>query len=180
MKKKGISCLCLFFVAIAHAQIYKWTDGNGTVHYSDVPQPGAQKIDLPEVQTSTPSPPPAEEPPVKLAPKKAPFEYKSVEIVQPKNEETLRNNQGFVPVVVNITPELQKGNLMQLIYDGSPLGDPQPAKVFAINDSLRGTHTLAVQVLNADGEVAITSDPITFYMQRPRVGMVSGQAKAGP
>ena len=31
-------------VAAQSAVIYKWTDANGVVHYSDQPVPGAEKI----------------------------------------------------------------------------------------------------------------------------------------
>ncbi len=35
----------------------------------------------------------------------------------------------------------------------------------------RGSHTIAVQVVNTEGKVLITSDMVTIYMQQPRVGM---------
>ncbi|MGB5449739.1 MAG: DUF4124 domain-containing protein, partial [Woeseiaceae bacterium] len=30
----------------AHADAYKWTDADGVVHYSDRPEPGAERVDL--------------------------------------------------------------------------------------------------------------------------------------
>jgi hypothetical protein len=41
----------------AHAQIYKWTDANGTVHYSDQPQAGQNATAL-----ATPAAPPSPSP----------------------------------------------------------------------------------------------------------------------
>jgi hypothetical protein len=36
-----LKALLLLMLALpAHAQMYKWTDANGTVHYSDRPQDG--------------------------------------------------------------------------------------------------------------------------------------------
>lgn len=173
MTKQGILVFLAFFIITANAQIYKWTDSNGIVHFSDVPHSGAKEIILPNVQ-STPSkasPPPASE---EAAAEKPVLEYKNIGISQPKAEATIRNNQGFVPVIVETEPELMKGDLLQILFDGQEMGKPQNSKVFALDNVVRGSHTLAVQVMDKDGNILKTSETITIYMQRPRVGMVPG------
>lgn len=48
MFARELKILLLLIVALpAHAQLYKWTDANGTVHYSDRPQEGAAGKPLP-------------------------------------------------------------------------------------------------------------------------------------
>lgn len=172
--------ICGFFlllvIGIAAAEVYQWTDSKGNVHYSDVPHAGAKVIKLPALGTvSSPAgsvPIPASQAEKEPAPAESESEYKSIEIIQPRNEDTLRNNQGYVPVVVNTEPALKAGDKLQLLFDGQPLSKPQDAPVFALQNVLRGTHTIAVQIVNASGEVLNLSETVTIYMHRPTVGMV--------
>src|ERR1700760_4451974 len=54
----GLIALCLTGVAMA-ATVYKWTDANGTVHFSDQPQPGAERIVTKEPNTVPATPVPS-------------------------------------------------------------------------------------------------------------------------
>ncbi|KTD68034.1 MULTISPECIES: DUF4124 domain-containing protein [Legionella] len=163
-------------ICASYAQIYRWTDSQGNVHFSDTPHPGAEVITIPDAQSfssPTPSTAPTEpehgEHAVKLK-----HTYTKLAIAQPQTSTTIRNNQGFVAVTVEVEPDLFPGDKLQLIYDNGALGEPQRNPVFEVNGMYRGTHTLAVQILDADGNVIETSDPITIYVFRPRVGMVPG------
>lgn len=159
-------------IAPLHAQIYKWTDSDGNVHFSDKPHPGAEEVTLPEIQTfSSPTPSPSTSPTVAEAEDAVQDNY-TVDIVMPKDQETIRNNQGYVVVNVQISPELKKNDKVQLIFDGAPLGDPLPTTVFALRDIKRGSHTLKAELISAQGKVVDNSETVTFFMHRPRVGMV--------
>ena len=92
--------------------------------------------------------------------------------MQPEDQATIRNNQGYLPIIVQTEPELKAGDKVQVIFDGAPLGEPQATTVFALRDITRGSHTLAVKVMNAEGKELNTSESITVFIQRPRVGMV--------
>lgn len=175
MRKLGILLLLFIGLHAAQAQIYKWTDSDGNVHFSDQPHQGAEQVDLPEAQTFSP-PPPNQQGNNKgqTTPKTADTErgYKTLKISQPEDQATIRNNQGYVPVIVAIVPDLKSGDKLQILYDSEPLGEPKATTVFALNDVKRGSHTIAVQVLDEEGSVLNTSEPITIFMHRPRVGMV--------
>lgn len=55
MEVKCLTALVCALVALpAHAQLYKWTDANGKVHYSDRPQDGATAKEI-AVPRATPS-----------------------------------------------------------------------------------------------------------------------------
>lgn len=158
-----------------HAEIYKWTDSSGNVHFTDEPRPGAEQIELPPAQLfSSPPPPPQKPSPLPELTGDAP-KY-NIEIIEPKDQATIRNNQGYVSVMLHVTPELQEGDKLQMIFDGKALGEPQPSTVFALKDVNRGSHTLAAKLVNSAGKTVKTSDSITIFMQRPRVGMVPGTA----
>ncbi|KTD21269.1 DUF4124 domain-containing protein [Legionella londiniensis] len=174
MRRLFILISLMIFLPILHAEIYKWTDSEGNVHFSDKPHPGAEKIDLPPVQTFSPppTPPPAETMVNPEVAAKTP-DYE-IAISQPENDATIRNNQGSVSVALEIQPRLNPGDKVQIVFDGTPIGEPQTATVFQLSDINRGAHTLAAQIVGSDGKVISTSETITIYMHRPRVGMVPG------
>ncbi|MFC3907599.1 DUF4124 domain-containing protein [Legionella dresdenensis] len=166
----------LFLCQPVFGQIYQWTDSGGVVHFSDRPHPGAKEIELPQAQSNAPAaaPAPTDQPAEESAGKENDRGYNSLMISQPANESTIRNNQGYVPVVIAIEPELKPNDKLQLLYDGETIGAPQSTPVFQLNDVKRGSHTIAVQVIDGQGEVIQTSESITIFMHRPRVGMVPG------
>lgn len=174
--------LSIVFLSLAtcasYAQVYKWTDSQGVVHFSDKPHTGAVSIDNIESQSySASAPPPTEDTSteVKQEPQKK-VVYSKVAIVQPQDQVTIRNNQGYVVVTAEIVPNLQANHQVQVLLDGKPQGAPQTSLMFQLNGIYRGSHNLAVQVINSEGKVIKTSPQIVIYMQRPRVGMVKGSA----
>lgn len=181
MHKILSTLLWMLLTGSASAQIYKWVDSQGGVHFSDTPHEGATVITLPgEHNASPPSAPSNQASPEPLEEEKSTklaHNYNSIEIVQPQTGATIRNNQGFVSVTAHTEPELLRGDKLQLLYDNTLLGKPQRNRVFEVNGMYRGAHTLAVQVLDAQGQVIGSSDPISIYVFRPRVGMVPGTAK---
>lgn len=169
------SVFAVVMMSAAAQTIYKWTDAAGNVHFSDKPQSGAQQIQLPPVQTfSSPqeaTPLPSATPPVE----EAGAEYQSIQIVQPTNEATIRNNLGYVPIVVEVKPELKKDDKLQLIFDGKPLGSPQANTIFALNGIDRGMHTIAVNIVDSEGNVLSESAKIIFYLHRATVATAKGR-----
>lgn len=165
---------CLVLSA-SHADIFKWTDSQGNVHFSDTPRQGAVKLNLPETQSFS-APTPASPAPIEEASqpekggKKSEHVYTKISIEQPQNQETIRNNQGSIVVSVQVIPNLMRGDRVQLLLDGTAIGEPQPALQFSLNGVFRGSHTLAVQIVDKGGNAISTSDSITIFMFRPTVG----------
>lgn len=180
MKKGVFAVSCMLMICASYAQIFKWTDSQGIVHFSDTPHQGAQKVKIPEAQSFSPPVTPKNDVNDDLLAKKANEEHKysKVAITQPLNESTIRNNQGYVVVAVELDPPLFEGDMVQIVFDGAPMGDPQEKLLFQLNGIYRGEHKIAAQVLNAAGEIITTSNSITIFMHRPRVNMVHG-AKGG-
>ena len=175
-KSLSLFCICFMVFSAAHADIFKWTDSQGNVHFSDTPRQGAVRVDLPESQSfSAPTPastPNEEASQPEKAEKKEKHVYTNVSIEQPQNEETIRNNQGSIVVSVQVVPNLFRGDKVQLLLDGTAIGEPQPALQFTLNGVFRGSHTLAAQVVDKNGNAISTSDSITVFMFRPTVGRV--------
>lgn len=184
MKRYMVVISMLLAMSSLQAQIYKWTDSDGIVHFSDIPHVGATTIKLPEVKKNAPSIEPSsdKEPLASAITTNSKDNYRDIAITEPKNEATIRNNQGYVPIIVSIEPELKTGDLIQILFDGEPLGKPKASMISAINDIKRGTHTIAASVIDKDGGVIKTSESVTIYMHRPMVGMVPNTKpiKSGP
>lgn len=178
--KVFVSLLLMMIICASNAQIYKWIDNQGGVHFSDTPQKGAQIITLPDEQNSSSLPSVTPQTATKSNKLhdhtlvKLKHSYTKMEIVRPESGATIRNNQGFVTVTAQTEPDLFPGDKLQLLYDNAALGAPQKNPVFEINGMYRGSHTLAVQVMDEAGNAIDSSDPITIYVFRPRVGMVPG------
>ncbi|MCC7410503.1 MAG: DUF4124 domain-containing protein [Gammaproteobacteria bacterium] len=161
--------LALLVATAAHGAIYKWTDGEGNVIYSDQPHPGAEQLEAVGVQTldTPPLPPP---PPANPEPPK-PLPYTELVIGTPANDATLRDNTGNVQVSVRLSPPLQTPfrHALQLYVDGQPYGDPGTTTSFMLVNVDRGRHTLRVAVVDGEGSEVKSSPPSVFQLHRASV-----------
>ncbi len=156
------------------AQVYRWVDEDGIVHYSDTPQPGAEEIYLPE---SNPPPPAAafeslrrRSPPASsaaTAEQQQPFAYETLQFVAPAPEETLWNIAGQLTVRLDVQPELQPGHQVRLYFDGQ--AQPAGGLTVGLQEVWRGAHNLQAEILDAQGRLMIRSDPIRFYVQQTTI-----------
>ena len=172
MKIKFYLCtaLILCFVGFGYAEVYTWVDEEGATHFSDKPHEGAKTLDVPSTQVF--SAPAVENSDLQDKQEaKNTKSYSSLVITDPQDRVTIRNTEGFVALVAKATPNLKTNDYAQLLLDGSPLGETQKSLAFAVRGILRGSHTLAVQIISKDGKVLIASPTITIYMMPPRTNM---------
>ena len=168
-------CLLFALVAtpLASAQVYKWVDENGVVHYSDQPVAGAEEIRIDQRATpaarSTANEPDARSPdsepePVAAA---APFSYESLAVTAPVAEQTLWNIGGELTVTLSLSPGLRSGDRVRLYFDG------ESRMINGLRTTLeevwRGEHNLQAEVIDASGRLMIRSEPIRFYVQQTSV-----------
>ncbi|MDH3642143.1 MAG: DUF4124 domain-containing protein [Gammaproteobacteria bacterium] len=163
--------------AMADKQIFKTTDADGNVVFTDVPpraQESAEKIDLlapnsfgteqPGIATASDRPRRSErgddEQPV-VAPV-----YQSLTIMTPGDQANVRENAGNVDVQAAIEPGLHPGHSLRLLLDEVPAGSAGEGPVFSLTNVDRGTHTLKAEIVDSSGAVIFTSDPSTFHLQR--------------
>ncbi|MEO1889567.1 MAG: DUF4124 domain-containing protein [Cycloclasticus sp.] len=94
--------LAVFAINIVHAEVYKYINEQGKVSYSDVPVKNAELIVIPPMMTyQAPAIPKRQAVDEKSKSTEADVErlpYDRIEINQPKQEGTVRNNQGIVGV----------------------------------------------------------------------------------
>lgn len=151
------------------AQAYRWVDDQGVVHYSDRPEPGAERIELPKSNTfsrprrAAPRPAPA----AATAERDAPVRYESFTVVSPAPEEVLWNIEGILNVTLALTPGLQPGHQVRVYYDGQPR--IVSGASFQLEDVYRGAHNLQAEVLDETGKMMIRSQASRFYVQQNKV-----------
>lgn len=175
MRRITLACLLLLAALPVAADIYRWTDEQGNVHFSDEPRQGADAYDPgePTVVESLPTPAGAanggdgerERP-------EAGTRYERFTFSAPQPEENLRGNPGRVTVSLTSTPGLAPEHRIRLTLDGEPVpGSPSNRPRFQLNGVERGTHRLRATIVDGEGRVLAEAGPLVFYMHRPSVNL---------
>ena len=149
------------------AEVYRWVDRDGVVHYSDQWQPGAEKIRLQESPTYRGQPSPEGIGPESSQPATAEAtSYRALAILSPAQEEVLWNIGGKLRVALRLTPSLQEGDRLRLFIDGA-MQDMAPGQTTVdLTDIYRGVHTLTAEVVGPTGAVRIKSETTTFVVRQ--------------
>ena len=165
-----ITLIAVLAASAVMAQAYRWVDADGIVHYSDRPQAGAEKIQLPAnaraTRRVTPEPAAAAAPNATAAAPAAaaPFSYDSIQISAPGPEETLWNIGGVLNVTLNVQPALQPGHRVRVYFDGNE--QMVNSSSFQIQEVYRGVHNLQAEVLDETGKLMGRSMTNRFYVQQ--------------
>ena len=167
-----LALLGLFLAAAATADVWRWVDANGVVHFSDTPVEGAERIDVSESSRTTGArvytPPPQIAPGADPAPEvQEEFRYESLAVTSPAAEETLWNIEGTLSVSLALTPGLQSGHQVRVYFNGQARMVNNTS--FTINEVYRGVHNIQAEVLDETGKLMIRSQPNRFYVQQTTV-----------
>lgn len=163
-----LGALLLCAVQLASAAIYTYIDANGERVFTDKPPKGQQTetIDIaPSNQIAAPTaikPPPV----YQTDPEPLAVQYQVLRILVPEPDATLRANDRQLIVTVNSEPALLAGHHYRLILDGNPVGEPSRSPVFPLTQIERGTHQLAVEIINAQGAVLERTPSQPFHLRQ--------------
>lgn len=155
------------------AEVWRWVDEDGVVHFSDTPREGAELVDVAESRRTTgaqlyrsPTPTAAEgEQPAE----EQPFKYESLTVSSPGPEETLWNIEGTLSVSLALSPGLQSGHQVRVYFDGE--SRMVNSTSFTIDEVWRGVHNIQAEVLDETGKLMIRSKSNRFYVQQNTVGI---------
>jgi hypothetical protein len=160
----GLSAL---ISAAPAAVVYKWTDADGVVHFSDQPVPGAEKINTSGGSThgilSEPIPSGGASP---AKPKPRPVQH--VSISSPAPDQTFTGGEQ-VSASLSVEPALTPSQTVSWTLNGAQVGQNSNATQLPLPDLPRGTYTLAVTVSDSVSGASISADPVTFNVLRPSV-----------
>ncbi|MGV8919388.1 MAG: DUF4124 domain-containing protein [Pseudomonas sp.] len=164
---KGL-LLCLLLIALpATAEVYSYVDAQGNRVFTDRPHSGAKWVDIPpsnSMNQPTVKPITKAKPPVT---KPGPlFHYDLLRILVPEPDATIRNIAGDLIVSINSDPTLQNAHSYRLLLDGKPFGEPGRSPVFPLTNIDRGTHQLAVEILDESGRMLERTPSQDFHMMR--------------
>jgi hypothetical protein len=167
MRQLASFLLVAFALPALAAEVWRWKDDKGVVHYSDTQVPGAERVTVPEPATGnfvTIAPPT----PRQTAPAPAAtFRYSECVVTAPGNDQVF-NAVNSVTATISLTPELQPGDRIQVFLDSVEYpGWRAGALTGSLKDVYRGTHTLSVKVVDARGRALCTGEAITFHVQQP-------------
>ena len=168
LKRIFFALVTIVATSAVMAQAYRWVDEDGIVHYSDRPQEGAERIQLPS-DTARPRRRPVARPPAPQGnqdetEQTAPFRYETLIISAPAAEETLWNLESVLSVSLDLRPALQAGHKVRVYFDGQQR--MVTGANFQIEEVYRGVHNLQAEVVDETGRLMIRSLPNRFYVQQ--------------
>jgi hypothetical protein len=164
-------CLALPAAALGGAEVFRWVDAEGQVHYSDRPSPGADRVAIDVVSPgSSPAVAGSSRGSGQSGTKSEPTAaaYEALTIQAPAQDETLWNIEGQLDVAVASQPGLQPGHRIQLLLDGQTAAELEPGETRTrLSDVYRGQHTLLARIQDDFGTTLKQSEPVTFLVQQP-------------
>jgi hypothetical protein len=150
--------------------IYRTTDAEGNVVFTDAPDANSRPAEKIEIQrTNTAEPPqitPLPDTNTSSNEQDAPPPY-TVAITTPADETSFPMGPGNFSVSVRVSPTLNKYEGLQLFVDGEAWGTPQRDTLWDLINVFRGQHDLTVAVVNKAGETQAMSAPVRVYVHRP-------------
>ena len=170
---RRIASFLLLGVALAAsaADIWRWRDADGVVHYSDTPVPGAELVKVggspPPADVAVPETAVAEAP--AEAPARPPVRYTRCAVTQPPNDESYFAVDS-VSVSLAVEPYLQQGHRIEVLVNGAPNAEwPEAAVNHSLTGLFRGSYALTVRVVDANGR-AVCSGPVSnFHIRQPSI-----------
>ncbi len=160
----------IVFQVLSSAPVYKLTLEDGSVTYTDKPQPGAERIDLSAVNSAVMPSMPVTTQPTQTNSKPA-TEYQ-LRFKSPLDQQQIRSNAGDMTISATISP--QRGGQFSLLMDGKPVASAS-RPYFQLSNVDRGEHQLQIQLKDNSGKVIASSPTITVYLMRTSINTPARQ-----
>ena len=162
--------LAIVYATPTSAEVYRSVDAQGNVTFTNQPAQGAEPVklrplsvyDAPELKSTNGD---------NADDVSDAALYKSVAILSPQADDTLRDNPGNVTVAAGSEPALERraGHKFQFFLDGKPDGKPQDAAMKTLTDVDRGEHQVAVAIVDVNGKQLLQSEPVRFFLHRQTI-----------
>lgn len=154
-------------LATGGAEVYRWVDANGQVHFSDRAGPGAERVVVTVPQAATPD---VSQPRGTFGGTAGDAEpairYRSLTIANPRQDEVLWNIEGQLEVEAAVQPELVPGHILRFYLDGRMTPAPPGTTRVQLSEVFRGEHSLRVEVVNEAGQSLVSSPAVRFFVRQ--------------
>jgi len=153
------------------AVVYKWTDADGVVHYSDQAVPGAEKIFTSTSTTSATTYSAARGTPgngAQAAKKPAApgLNYSQFAITSPAPSQTFFGDD-IVSVHLALDPSLKPNQSITWHLNGKELDEVPDATQFSLPHMDRGTYVLAATITDQTTGESVSSNGVSFFVRQP-------------
>jgi Domain of unknown function (DUF4124) len=152
------------------AVVYKWTDADGVVHYSDHSVPGAEKI----FTAASPTPGGAASPagldqraPGPKKPAANGLDYTEFSITSPARDQTFFGDD-IISVHLALNPGLKADQTITWHLNGKQLSEQEPtATQFALQKLSRGAYAIAATITDQQTGESQSTDSVSFFVREP-------------
>ena len=160
---------CLAPALLTAADVYRYVDKNGVVHYTDKPpNKTAKPVALPPLQVIDP----ADQAEIsETGPAEARVARSiGVSIASPAPEQVFRGDDRRLPVSVTLDQPLPQGYGLLYFLDGQARNAEATRQSSLVLEGVeRGEHSVSVAVVNSDGREVARSAPVVVHLKPPTV-----------
>ena len=163
-----LACLLLLTLPVS-AEMYRWVDEKGKVHFSDKPQGNNAESYQPKTELLTvPAGQGGGLQPINRPAPTGPAKYKSLRVTAPANDHVFTPDKtASIAVSVSVQPGLNssQGHLLSLYVDGELYAKGSQFS-FNLTGLHRGTHTVQAVITDAKGKRLKSSETVNFHVQK--------------
>lgn len=146
----------VFLPAICSSQMYKWTDADGVVHYTDrQPDESIRQDDLPDRLKSLGTG-------KKDIQADMEAEYSIFAVSKPEADATVRNDKGTVDISIQVDPPLTENHFLQVYLDGLEVGEKTKSTALTLHNIKKGIHRLQAQIVDVSGQQIMKTEEVSF------------------
>lgn len=157
--------LCLTSISLVSQEIYKTTNENGKVIFSDIPLGNSEKIsaELTNIQKPTETTKAAK--PIKRAKVKG---YQA-KLSSPTEGQFFSPSQRSLAIQISLSQPLQNDHRIEFLVDGKRVGSPSSALSTNVpmGIKMRGRHQVSARVVELHGNIVSSASPVTIQVFRP-------------
>ena len=154
-----IAITSLLLAVNVSAELYKWIDQDGVVHYTDKrPDDSAKQQELSGYLTRMVNKNNTEETETENM-------YSTFAISSPEQGATVRNAESTMDLVVQIDPPLTEKHFLQIYLDGLEVGEKTKSTELTLHKLKKGTHRLQAKIMEENGQTISTTEEITFQFR---------------
>lgn len=153
------------------AVVYKWTDADGVVHYSDQSVPGAEKIIIgasaEHSGTSFGVNASATDAPTKQGVTGSPKDYTQFEITSPTHDQTFFGD-ATVNAHLSLDPALEPNHAITWYLNGAPVASQgSDAVSIALSGLSRGAYVITASLVDPASGESRSAEAVNFYVREP-------------